>query len=125
MRSLISVLFISMVFVSCGNVKTPQEIIDDIRYFGHDETIIINNTEVTEAQKENELGIVEVIDPCGNETAYDEVLVRMSDDVLMAFFAQHGGRLSLLGEGSYKTTDGTNCKFDVIEVDGRLEVVSK
>lgn len=123
MKSLLIILA-TFIITSCGNIKTPQEIIDDIRYFGRDETIIINNTEITGAKGKNELGIVEVIDPCGAETNYDEVIVRLSDTALMVFFAQDGGRLSLIGVGKYKTTDGTNCKFEVINNAGKLEVIS-
>jgi hypothetical protein len=111
-------------FSSCGNIKTPQEIIDDIRYFGHDEVTVINNTEITEVQEPNELNIVELIDPCGNETAYDEIIVRLSDNALMVFFSQNGGRLSLIDVGTYVTTDGTNCTFKVVDNNGILEVVS-
>jgi hypothetical protein len=123
MKNLLLVFTLTL-FASCGNIKTPQEIIDDIRYFGHDDVTVVNNTTIYEEKDANELGIVELIDPCGSKTAYDEIIVRLADDALMVFFSSNGGRLSLIGVGTYKTTDGTNCKFKVEEIDGRLEVIS-
>lgn len=57
--------------------------------------------------------IVEVIDPCGKQTAFDEVILRMANGQLVAFFASHGGFLAILGPGTYMTTDGTSCIFKV------------
>lgn len=60
-------------------------------------------------------GIADIIDPCGEETSHDEVLVRLSDNVIIAYFQGRGGkRLTVLEEGAdYRTTDGTNCRFKI------------
>ena len=62
------------------------------------------------------LGVAEVVDPCGAETAYDEILVKLSNGTFIAFFeSDNKRRLSVLIENAtYETTDGTNCKFKVV-----------
>lgn len=61
----------------------------------------------------NPFQITEVIDPCGKQTTYDEVILRMANGQLVAYFASHGGFLAILGPGNYITTDGTGCLFKV------------
>lgn len=69
---------------------------------------------------------VDIIDPCGQEGNYDEVILVTNAGQFVAYFAQNGAanqaRLTILVEGpTYKTTDGTNCKFKVengVIVDG-------
>lgn len=61
---------------------------------------------------------VDIIDPCGQEGNYDEVILVTNAGQFVAYFAQNGAanqsRLTILEEGpTYKTTDGTNCKFKV------------
>ena len=60
--------------------------------------------------------LVEVIDPCGPESRFDEVLLRFSNGDIVAHFAsgdkQH---FAILVPGTYRTTDGTNCQFRVTE----------
>lgn len=60
--------------------------------------------------------LVEVIDPCGQESSYDEVLFRFSDGNLYAVYAS-GNKIHLteLVPGTYITTDGTDCTFTVTE----------
>lgn len=58
--------------------------------------------------------IVEIIDPCGQQATYDEVLLRLKDGSLMAHYSDDNKQfLTRLGPGSYVTTDGTSCKFTV------------
>lgn len=58
---------------------------------------------------------VDVIRPCGESVAYEEVLLRLNDgQVLAVFSANTAGdmtRLSLLPDGSYVNTDGSGCQF--------------
>lgn len=61
----------------------------------------------------NPFQITEVIDPCGKQSSFDEVILRMANGQLVAYFASHGGFLAILGPGNYVTTDGTNCKFKI------------
>lgn len=60
--------------------------------------------------------IVEVIDPCGNNpNQFDEVILRLHDGSLLAYFEGHGNDrfLSIIGNGSYRTTDAQQCYFTV------------
>lgn len=59
---------------------------------------------------------VEVIDPCGKETNLDEVLFRLADGRLFAYFESGSNRyLTLVQPGTYQTADGTHCVFTVTE----------
>lgn len=60
--------------------------------------------------------VVQVIDPCGQETEFDEVILRLADGRLYAFFVENRqGRMVLLDKGDFVTTDGTNCHFTVTD----------
>lgn len=61
---------------------------------------------------------VGVYDPCGNTpNKYNEVFLKLANGQYMASFSDDANgkntRLSLLKDGSYVTTDGTNCYFSV------------
>jgi hypothetical protein len=70
----------------------------------------------------------EIIDPCGKETSHDEVILRLGDYSLVVFFDASSAnnsdeRLTILEEGkTYTTTDGTNCRFEIIEQNSMLIV---
>lgn len=56
--------------------------------------------------------IIEVIDPCGpNPDGPDEVLFRLSSGEIVAWYKNLG--LSVLGDGSYITTDNQRCYFSI------------
>lgn len=58
--------------------------------------------------------IVGIIDPCGKQSAYDEVLIRLGNSQLLAHYSDGAKQFFvLIGPGSYRTTDGTNCHFEV------------
>lgn len=62
--------------------------------------------------------IVSIIDPCGDAVnVHDEVLLKLSDGKILASFsdttAGKNTRFSVLTQGSYVTTDGSNCSFSV------------
>jgi hypothetical protein len=64
--------------------------------------------------------ITEAIDPCGSETAYDEVLLRLGNGSLLAHYSDGAKQhLTVIGAGSYTTTDSTNCVF-VVHTDGSV-----
>jgi hypothetical protein len=64
--------------------------------------------------------ITEMIDPCGKQASFDEVLLRLANRSLVAHFSSGSKEfLTVIGPGSYITTDGTNCRFTV---DSNLEV---
>lgn len=62
--------------------------------------------------------IISLIDPCGDAPGiYDEVIIKLPDGTLLASFSDNANgkntRLSVLSEGSYQTTDGSNCAFSI------------
>lgn len=58
--------------------------------------------------------VTEIIDPCGHQTAFDEVLLRLANGQLIAHFASGANQfLTLIGPGSYITTDSSHCYFSV------------
>lgn len=60
------------------------------------------------------ISVSEIIDPCGKQTSFDEVILRLTNGQLLAHYSQGGNEfLSVIGPGSYRTTDGTNCNFTV------------
>jgi len=58
--------------------------------------------------------VVEVINPCGSQAVFDEVLLKLANGQIMAHFASGSQQfLALIGPGNYTTTDNTSCKFTV------------
>lgn len=57
-------------------------------------------------------GIVEIIDPCGDDVGRpDEILIKTSSGELLAWYQDLG--LTILEEGTYRTTDSQRCRFTV------------
>lgn len=61
---------------------------------------------------------VALIDPCGQTPGYvNEVLLRLADGQILASFSDSASglntRFGITGAGSYMTTDGTGCYFNV------------
>lgn len=61
--------------------------------------------------------IIEVIDPCLDGPGIDEVLLRLSDRSILAWYYQKG--LTILGPGNWVTTDSQVCSF---HIDNNLNV---
>lgn len=78
-------------------------------------TDISNNfTDLVESL-DNEERIIEVVFPCGYTTGFSEVLFLTSKGTFLAYFEQGGNRyISTLPNGSYRTTDGNNCNFTIL-----------
>lgn len=58
--------------------------------------------------------IVGFIDPCGDGSGYDEVILLTSAGDLVAYFETGGSRfLTLLRQGTFVTTDQQRCRFTV------------
>ena len=54
--------------------------------------------------------IVEIVDPCGKQANYDEVLLRSAAGLYLAWYLDRG--LVIVPEGvCFVTTDGTGCRF--------------
>jgi hypothetical protein len=77
--------------------------------------------ELQALQDATSMGIVAVIDPCGDGPGFDEVILQLADGTLIAYFESGSRRhLSILGPGNYQTTDQQQCLFSV---DSNLEVL--
>lgn len=58
--------------------------------------------------------VSDIIDPCGDGPGYDEVLLVLANGTLLAHYADGVKQfLSVIGPGTYTTTDGTGCVFTV------------
>lgn len=60
-----------------------------------------------------EYNIVETINPCGDDTTFNEILLRLANGTLVAYFAGSGGFLTPIPPGNYVTTDAASCPFTV------------
>lgn len=73
-----------------------------------------NNALVQLAALQSEQRIVAVLDPCGDGSGYDEILLRTSTNQLIAYFESGSTRfLTIVSPGSYQTTDSSSCPFTV------------
>lgn len=58
--------------------------------------------------------VVGLGDPCGKQSSFDEVLLRLQNGDLLAHYASGNQQfLAKITPGSYVTTDGTHCYFTV------------
>lgn len=76
----------------------------------------IHQMEARLAEIESNMLVTELIDPCGDHpNHFDEILIRLSDGSLVAYFDAGGPRefLTVLTPGSYRTTDRQQCRFSV------------
>lgn len=79
-------------------------------------SVVLNGQNGTDGQNAppTAYSVVEVIDPCGKQAAFDEVLLKLANGQIMAHFASGAQQfLALIGPGSYSTTDGTHCYFTI------------
>jgi hypothetical protein len=58
--------------------------------------------------------IVDIVNPCGEQGDYDEVLLQLANGQILTHYS-HGNKqfLSLIGPGSYQTSDGYACNFTI------------
>lgn len=63
--------------------------------------------------------LAEIIDPCGPQGSYDEVLLKLANGMILASFSTNGNantvRFAIIPNGTYVTTDQTNCVFSVLD----------
>jgi hypothetical protein len=61
--------------------------------------------------------VVNVIDPCGPSGGADEVFLQLANGTVVASFSDNSAgqntRLAILNDGTYETSDGTNCIFTI------------
>lgn len=58
--------------------------------------------------------VVELINPCGDSSGFDEILFRTHNNELIAHFSSGGLQfLTILTPGNYVTTDSGTCNFTV------------
>jgi hypothetical protein len=78
-------------------------------------TILNLQGEVADLQANNS-SVSEIIDPCGDESGYDEVILKLNGGQYLAYF-QHGNNrfLTLLPAGNYETSDSSSCAFSITE----------
>lgn len=61
--------------------------------------------------------IVSIKDPCGKQGSYDEVFLKLSTGKYLSSFSDNANglntRFTVLTDGSFRTTDATNCNFTV------------
>ena len=77
-----------------------------------------NSTLVQLATLQNYQNIVAIKDPCGDKAGvFDEVFLKLSTGHYLASFSDSSSgkntRFSVLVDGQYETTDGSNCEFTV------------
>ena len=70
--------------------------------------------EVEALQSISNLSVAELIDPCGPHTDSDEILLKLADGSIIAYFQQGNNRhLAVLEPGNYQTTDAQKCNFTI------------
>ena len=77
-----------------------------------------NGSQALIANNGTQYNIVTIIDPCGDAPGiYDEVLLQLANGQIVASFSQNAAgdntRFALIPQGSYVTTDGSGCRFNV------------
>lgn len=77
-----------------------------------------NGSQALIAPNGTQYNIVTIIDPCGDAPGiYDEVLLKLANGQIVASFSQNVNgdytRFALIPQGTYMTTDGSNCRFNV------------
>lgn len=74
-------------------------------------TLIRNGTDGRDAEP-SAFNIASIVDPCGKQTAYDEVLLVLQNGTVLAHYSDGAKQfLTQLTPGAYITTDGTACRF--------------
>lgn len=101
-----------------GSSCTISQLVNGARISCTDgtEAVILNGTNGADGQNAppTAYSVVEVIDPCGKQAAFDEVLLKLANGQIMAHFASGAQQfLALIGPGNYTTTDNTSCKFTI------------
>jgi hypothetical protein len=79
---------------------------------GGSNAIVLNGTDGIVPN--NNYGIAELIDPCGDGPGFDEVILRLNNGILLAHYSSGGYEfLTIVSQGNYVTTDKQKCNFHV------------
>lgn len=90
--------------------------------------VVLNGTNGTDGEDGTDAPptpytVTSIIDPCGKQGTYDEVLLRLGNGQLMAHYSSGNQQfLTLIGPGSYISTDNTSCYFTV---DNNMNIVNQ
>lgn len=79
-------------------------------------TAILNGTPGADGQPAPATAytVTELVDPCGPQGAYDEVLLKLANGQILAHFASGAKQfLTIVPPGNYTSTDSTNCFFTI------------
>lgn len=79
-------------------------------------TAILNGTPGADGQTAPATAytVTELVDPCGPQGAYDEVLLKLANGQILAHFASGAKQfLTIVPPGNYTVTDGTSCRFTI------------
>lgn len=75
------------------------------------ESVVLNGQD---AAPPSYYGVTSIVDPCGRQGSFDEVLLKLSNGQILAHFASGAQQfLAIIGNGTYSTTDGTSCTFTI------------
>lgn len=98
-----------------GDSCTIQAVVNGALISCQDGTnVVILNGEDGDDAPPTPYTVVSLVDPCGPQGSYDEVLMRLGNGQLMAHYANGSQQfLTIVGPGSYVTTDGTSCFFTI------------
>ena len=97
------------------------ESVNDQNMLDVEDKLTVIRSQLSLLEESSRKNIVGIIDPCGDGVGFDEVLLRLRDGTLIAFFESNGKRhLSVIKSGNYITTDLQRCRF---AVNGMGEVV--
>ena len=86
---------------------------------GEGEAVVIHNGQDGVNGQDGRGGITaytvtSIVDSCGKQASYDEVLLRMGNGDLMAHYSDGSKQfITVIGPGTYLTTDGTSCMFTI------------
>lgn len=78
--------------------------------------VILNGTDGEDGEDAppTAYSVVEIKDVCGDQSGFDEVLLKLGNGKWLAHFSGSGNNfLTILTPGTYRTTDGTSCHFTV------------
>lgn len=119
MRYLILILILTIISLFTSVACTPKDGINGKDGTGCkveaqvNGTLITCPTSSTFIPKDDSVKINKIVKPCSYSK---EVLLVTSEKQVLAFFRSGSHEyLAVLPNGSYQTTDGTNCKFNVLE----------